>query len=233
MALLATHAIAQSPAARAPDPVALLAAAKAASGGAAWDGMRSQHSQVKLTAAKLEGAVERWSDITSGQSMLKYSIGPLAGAAGFDGKTVWTQDGADEPKVETTPVALELAANAAYRDRLAFWFPDRAAGRITYKERAEADGQKFDVVSITPTGGRPFEFWINPESKLIERLVEREAEVTRTEIYTDRREVQGVKIPFLVRTTRGDPKFDEIVNVQKLAFNEPLKGIVFGPPVAV
>jgi hypothetical protein len=155
----------------------------------------------------------------------------LTGAAGFDGKTVWTQDGADPPKVETAAGALELAANAAYRDRLAFWYPERAPARIVYKERADVEGRKYDVVSITPNGGRAFEFWINPDSKLIERLVEREADVTRTEIYTDRRDVQGVKIPFHVRTTRGDPKFDEIVNVQKIAFNEPLTGVAFGPPV--
>jgi hypothetical protein len=235
--LLAVHASAQAPAARAPataatpDPIALLAAAKAASGGAAWDAMKSQHSQVKLGAANLEGSVERWSDITSGKSVLRYSIGPLAGGAGFDGKAVWTQDGTDPPKVETAAGALELAANAAYRDRLAFWYQDRAPARIVYKERADVEGRKFDVVSITPNGGRAFEFWINPESKLIERLVEREADVTRTEIYTDRRDVQGVKIPFHVRTTRGDPKFDEVVDVQKITFNEPLAGIAFGPPV--
>ena len=234
ISLAAAHAGAQAPAARAPapDPAALLAAAKVASGGAAWDAMRTQHSTVKLAAANLEGTVQRWSDIATGQSVLRYSIGPLTGAAGFDGKSVWTQDGTDAAKVETAAPALELAANAAYRDRLAFWYPDRAKARIAYKERAEADGRKFDVVTIVPEGGRAFEFWIGADSRLIERLVEREADVTRTEIYSDRRDVQGVKIPFLVRTTRGDPKMDEVVNVQKIAFNEPLTDVAFGPPAA-
>jgi len=234
ISLAAAHAGAQAPPARAPapDPTALLAAAKAASGGAAWDAMRTQHSTVKLAAANLEGTVQRWSDIATGQSVLRYSIGPLTGAAGFDGKSVWTQDGTDAAKVEAAAPALELAANAAYRDRLAFWYPDRAKARIAYKERAEADGRKFDVVTIVPEGGRPFEFWIGADSRLIERLVEREADVTRTEIYSDRRDVQGVKIPFLVRTTRGDPKMDEVVNVQKIAFNEPLTDVAFGPPAA-
>ena len=230
LSLAAAHAGAQVPASRAPDPTALLAAAKAASGGAAWDAMRTQQSTVKLAAANLEGTVQRWSDIATGQSFLRYSIGPLTGAAGFDGKSAWTQDGADAAKVETAAPALELAANAAYRDRLAFWYPDRAKARIAYKERADADGRKFDVVTIVPEGGRPFEFWIGVDSRLIERLVEREAEVTRTEIYSDRRDVQGVKIPFHVRTTRGDPKMDEVVTVQKIEFNAPLTGVAFGPP---
>jgi hypothetical protein len=227
---IASHAGAQARAAAKPDPVVLLAAAKAASGGAAWDALKSQHSQVQLATGGLEGAVERWSDVTSGQSFLQYSIGPLTGAAGFDGKTVWTQEGTDPPKVETGAAALELAANAAYRDRLAFWYPDRGHARIEYKERAEAGGRKFDVVRITPDGGRAFEFWINPETRLIERLVEHEAEVTRTEIYSDRRDVQGVRIPFHVKSTRGDPKFDENVTIQKLVFNESLADVTFGPP---
>ena len=106
--------------------------------------------------------------------------------------------------METAAPALELAANAAYRDRLAFWYPDRAKARIAYEERADADGRKFDVVTMTPEGGRPFKLWIGVDSRLIERLVEREAEVTRTEIYWDRRDV-GRQDSVHVRTTRAIP----------------------------
>lgn len=239
LALLATLAFATSAQAQTraalaakPDPVAVLAGAKAASGGAAWDALRTQRSEVTLATANIIGTVERWSDIQTGRSVLKYRIGPLAGAAGFDGKQVWTQEESEEPKIETAPAALELAVNAAYRDKLAFWFPDRGRAKIEYKERAEANGRKYDVVTIVPEGGRPFDFWIDADTRLIERLVEREASVTRTEVYSDRREVQGVRIPFHVETSRGDPKFDELVNVQKLAFNESIADVAFGPPVA-
>jgi hypothetical protein len=235
LTLHAAGAAAQAPApARAAakaDPIALLAAAKAASGGSAWDALRTQRSEVKLAAAGLEGRVERVSDIETGRSLLRYSIGPLEGGAGYDGKVVWTQEGTERAKAETDKAALELAANAAYRDKLAFWFPERGRARIEYKERAQADGRAFDVVAITPEGGRTFEFWIDPESKLIERLVEPEANVTRTEIYSDRREVQGVRMPFHVRTTRGDPKLDEVVTVSKIAFNDSITGLSFGMPV--
>jgi hypothetical protein len=44
--------------------------------------------------------------------------------------------------------------------------------------------------------------------------------------------VQGVRIPFHVQTSRGDPKFDEVVDIQKLVFNEPVASVAFGPPVA-
>jgi hypothetical protein len=238
-AILAIASLACAPVAQAqpkpaskPDPVAVLAAAKGASGGAAWDALRTQRSEVKLSAAGLEGSVERWSDIATGRSVMRYRIGPIAGAAGNDGKQVWTQEESEEPKIETGAAALELAANAAYRDKLAFWYPDRGRAKIEYKDRADANGRKYDVVTIVPDGGRPFEFWVDVETKLIERLVEREADVTRTEVYSDRRDVQGVRIPFHVRTSRGDPKFDEVVEVQKLVFNEPVANVAFGPPEA-
>ncbi len=120
--------------------------------------------------------------------------------------------------------------NAAYRDRLAFWYPERAPARLSYKERAQADGAAFDVIRITPDGGRPFELWINTETRLIERLVEREAQETRTETYMDVRDVEGVKIPFRVRASRGDPKYDELVVVDSMDFNQPLTGVRFAQP---
>ena len=58
-ALAACAASAQAPAPRKPDPVALLAEAKRESGGNAWDALRSQRSEVKLSAAGLEGTAER------------------------------------------------------------------------------------------------------------------------------------------------------------------------------
>ena len=98
---LAPCALAQPKPAAKPDPVAVLAAAKEASGGAAWDALRTQRSEVKLLAANLEGSVERWSDIATGRSLIRYRIGPISGAAGNDGKQVWTQEESEEPKVET------------------------------------------------------------------------------------------------------------------------------------
>lgn len=215
-----------------PNPRAILQQSKEASGGKAWDTMRSQHSTVTIQAAGLTGTAERWSDTLTGRSRLDFSIGPLQGASGFDGKSAWTEDEAGGARAETGTVARELAVNAAYRDRLAFWYPERGVAVISYKERASADGADFDVIRITPEGGRLFELWINVETRLIERLVEREAAAARTEIYMDLRDLQGVKIPYRVRASREDPREDEVFIVETMTFNQPLTGIRFAqaPP---
>lgn len=204
-----------------PDPLAILAKAKEASGGAAWDALRTQHSKVSIGAGPVSGQAERWSEYATGRSAIAFAVGPVTGAAGFDAKGPWVQDAAGETRDETDPAARELAVNAAYRDRLAFWFPERAPARIVYKERAAADGATFHVIRVTPEGGRPFELWINAETSLVERLVEREATTVRTEEYMDMRNVAGVTVPFRVRAAREGQR-DEVVTVDTMAFNEPL-----------
>ncbi len=232
LTLCSPFAPAQNVATPRPDPVAILEAAKAASGGSAWDLLRTQHSTVSIGTAGVKGTAERWADIGTGRSLIKYSIGPVSGAAGYDGKTAWSQDGSGQSRVEASDTARELAVNAAYRDKLAFWFPNRGAAQIAFMDRVSDDGAQFDVVRILPEGGRPFQFWINSDTHLIERLVEREAQETRTEYLMDMRDVEGVKVPHRVRATRGDPRQDEIITVEKLDYNWPLTGVVFAQPTS-
>ena len=225
---------AQTRAATAVDPREILEAAKQASGGAAWDALRAQHSKVSLTTSGLAGHAERWADMATGRSLLRYELGPIAGIVGYDGAIAWSQDASGPPRAETADVARELAVNAAYRDRLAFWYPGRGSAEIVYRGVTEDDGAEFDVIRITPRGGRLFELWINRQTHLIERLLERDGQQTRTEHYMDFRTVQGVQIPFRVRSTRGDPKYDELVVVDALEYNAPLGNVAFGlpPPAA-
>ena len=109
-----------------PDAQLILAAAKAASGGAAWDKLVSQHSKVTIHTGGFSGTAERWSDVSTGRSLIRFSVGPVSGASGFDGKVAWSQDETGKSQVEADATSRELAVNAAYRDRLGFWYPERA-----------------------------------------------------------------------------------------------------------
>jgi len=232
LSLFCATATGQTPAKAAPAPSELLAAAKAASGGKAWDSLKSLHTLVSLRAGGFSGEAERWSEMSTGRSYLRFELGPMSGALGFDGKVAWTQEPSGHTRVLDVDSDAELAVNAAYRDQLAFWFPNRHEATITYKGRSPADGATFDVIGITPSGGREFEVWINVDTKMIERLVEHEAIATRTEIYMDWRDVQGIKIPFRVRASRGDPKADEIVTIEQIELDGPLEGVTFSRPAS-
>jgi len=231
VAFLCGSASAQTADKPAANPADVLAAAKKASGGAAWDAHTSLHTLVALRAGGFTGEAERWSEIPTGRSYLRFELGPMAGVLAFDGKVAWTQEPSGRTRVTDVDSDAQLAVNAAYRDQLAFWFPDRRAAKMVYKGRSPADGADFDVIGITPEGGREFELWVNTDTKMIERMVEHEAIATRTEIYMDWRDVQGVKIPFRVRASRGDPKADEIVVIERIEFDGPLADVPFTRPV--
>lgn len=221
---------AQAFAATGPDPGVLLQQAKDATGGKAWDSLRSQHSRVKFTSATEEGIIERWASTQTGRSRLQFEIGKDKGVVGYDGIAQWAMDPSGKVQVVTHADVAKLAANIAYRDRLAFWYTERGQGRIDYARSDSVDGVGYDVIRVTPDGGSPFELWISKTTHRIERLREAEPGVTRNEAYSDFRDVQGVKVPFAVVVTRGDPKLDERYTVELLEYNVPLDGIAFEAP---
>ena len=81
-------------------PADVLARAKRASGGSAWDGLKSVHTKMKLTAAGLTGTAESWEDVLTGRTYTRFALGPLTGAQGFDGAIVWNQDSSKQAKAD-------------------------------------------------------------------------------------------------------------------------------------
>lgn len=210
----------------------VLQQAKLATGGNAWDALRSQHSRVRLDVSGRQGTAERWASLTTGRSRLRYDLGAgETGVIGYDGFVLWIQDATGHTEIERDPQLIALAVNTAYRDRLGFWYPERHTAKLEYEGQQRADGADFDVVRITPEGGVGYEVWASATTHRIERLREPEpGGRTRTEVYSDFRPVQGVTVPFTVQTSHGDPKFDEHYSVDSIEYNAPLGEITFEPP---
>jgi hypothetical protein len=208
----------------------LLDKAKRSTGGAAWDALRSQHSKVRITTAAGQGTAERWASVLTGRSRLHLELEGASADLGFDGFVVWSRQDGSDVSIETDPATLQLAANTAYRDRLAFWFPDRHAAKIAYAGQRSADGAEFDVVTIVPEGGIEYEVWIARATGRIERIREPEYATYRTEIHADFRPVQGVMVPFSARVLRDDSSREERYAVDVLEYNVPLEGVDFAPP---
>ncbi len=209
---------------------AVLARAKEASGGKAWDAVASRHVRARLHVGGLDGSAESIEDVRTGHHALRYSLGPLKGAQGFDGTTAWTQDASGQARAEESEDARREAADEAYRTALAFWYPRRWPGQVESLGRREDGPRRFDVLRITPRGGRPFELWIDAASGLFDRVVETGAVDRRTAFFSDFREVDGVKVPFATRSTNGDTRYDQLVTVESIRFNEPIAAGAFAMP---
>jgi Aspartyl protease/PDZ domain len=210
----------------------ILAKAKQTLGGDAWDAIHTTYSKVKLTTSGLTGQAESWEDNLTGRYVEKYQLGPTSGADGFDGKLVWSQDSSGEPLAEGAENARRGAADEAYRSAIAYWFPQRWAAQIECLGRKEEQGKPFDVLRITPQGGRPFDLWIDATTHLIDHTVEKADIETRTTYLSDYRAVNGVKVPFAVRSTNGETQYDQFFTLEKVEFNVPIQEAQFRMPQA-
>jgi hypothetical protein len=143
------------------EPTDILAKAKAASGGAAWDAIQSARTRVTVKLGGLSGTAESLDDVRRPRFVDRFELGPMKGAQGFDGTIVWSQDSSGQVRTEQGEDERLGAVNDAYRRALAFWYPERWPAQIEDAGQREDGGRRFHVIRITPRGGRPFELWID------------------------------------------------------------------------
>lgn len=216
------------PALAAPAPLpsaqAVLAKAKVAMGGAAWDQVTHLSSRGTLATGGMKGTLEELESITDGRNVSRYDLGPMKGSNGFDGITGWTEDGTGDVRLEP----VERPAEQNYWMMRAFWFPSRCKAEIRHLGLRE---DHFHVLSITPEGAdRPFELWVDGRTWLLDRIVKTSEGSAETTFFQDYREVSGLKLPFRVVTPKADPSQETRVEYAAITVNGPLPAKAFARP---
>lgn len=218
----------------APSPEALLADAKAATGGAAWDKIRTLHTTGKVSGSQLKGTSESWTDVVHGIFVNTSHMGPVTNVSGFDGHDAWRLDAAGQVQLQNGAEGAIGAANDSYRAALAYWFQERHGARITLGPPVTKNGETFDVVEIVPAGGRVFELWIARASHRIVRMIERTGIYTRDDTYSDWRTASGIVIPMKTVTEITSPKGQHldtyVETLGTVAVNAQVRDGMFAPP---
>lgn len=217
-------------AAKAPTAATILAQAKAASGGAAWNHIHTLRFKVTAKAGGLTGTLTRLEDLSAGRSVMHATLGPINIMQGFDGKTGWTKSPGGEIAPDNSPAAKKSDVTAAYQTARAWWFPKRWPGKIGALGRRSDDDKAFQVLRITPRGGRPFELWINAETHLIARSIDRSGVQPQTMYFSDFRTVHGVKMAFHQRSSNGKKQYDRIFQTKDVSVNVPVSAADFAMP---
>lgn len=196
-----------------PDAEQVLAGLKQATGGDAWDGVAALHVVGELRTSGLEGSFESWEDVTTGRYVNRYDLGVAAGAEGFDGEQPWVQDSSGAVTVTDSRGDLESAANQAYLTARGYWFAQRWPAEVRDARRVEEDGAAYHVVEVHPRRGRPAELWIDADTGRLARLVEEGAQEVTTTHFSDYEQVEGLLLPFAVRSSRGEERYDTHLRV--------------------
>lgn len=173
-ASLALLCCAQVGEARAPSKAeAVVAAAKRATGGAAWD--RPQGCYEEGTRANGDVVYKTWMDLRQYGMRVESRRGAATRAMGFNGRTSWQTDSAGKTSVRKDRDSLREAVVTAYLSNNGFFYPRRFPAALKYLGVSAHGGRRFDVIEITPAGGRAFDVWFDRETHLIGRVVDKNA----------------------------------------------------------
>lgn len=207
----------------------VLKKARAAAGGKAIDAIRTTHANLTLSTGGLTGTASSVEDNLAGHFVDRFELGPVTGANGFDGTASWSQDASGQVRVDDAEEAKRVAVNESYR-RTYSMFTGRRPAKVEYSGETYDGPTRYDVVRVTPEGGRPFDLWIDAKTHLITRAVEKTGTRLSTIYYSDFRVVQGVKLAHNMRINLGDPKYDTVLTITSITFNEAVEQAQFALP---
>jgi hypothetical protein len=210
-----------------PSAVAVIAAAKAASGGAAWD--------------RLAGVAERgthggmpyrtWLSFAGYRMRMENGEGASTRVQGFNGSVAWRAQGDGAALASRDPAALREAVTTAFVSNNGYFFPDRFPATSRWL-RAETEASRhFDVLEITPQGGRPAEYWFDQASHLLTRVVDRTGTPPVSVEVSDFRRIGGVLAAFHLVVRTMDGTIVDEGQVESVAYG-PVDAALFDPPPA-
>lgn len=174
--------------------------ARAASGGAAWRGLRG------LREAGVENGApyERWVDaLRYGDRVETRPAGAARVTRGYNGFGVWSQAAGSRPEGGDRQ-ALARARSDAFLGAYGYYFPGRFDVRSGYVGGREGGGRRFTVIWVQPAGGEGRDLWFDRDTGLLARMSERGRPRPLTVEYADYRRVGRLLLPFRQTTYGGD-----------------------------
>jgi|HubBroStandDraft_1064217.scaffolds.fasta_scaffold00037_26 hypothetical protein len=227
-AVLSSAAVSAENVAGPPDEAhRLLAAARRATGGPAWDRVHVLHQQMSLSAGGLDGTIETWADPAHGRYAQHYVLGPDRGAEGWDGQGGWSVDWGG--RVHWADDRAAARATAIWQS-FAYLFPERngiavkASGR-----RSDGSGHTLDLVQLVARGGGTVELGLDAQTSLPARLIVK-GDPDLVVSFADYHEVDGVKLPGTVRTSAGLAHNDHVSVLGSAEIDPPVAADPFAPP---
>ena len=188
----ALHAVA------APAAGELLAQARAAAGGAAWDTVAQIEARGRIRSSGLPGDWHRVDDLRRGRFVEDSDVGVYRVSEGWDGTRRWRQDPSGGVHALDAPFSRAMSVTDAWLARRAWLRPDAGGAALGAVRSRSEDGRNFDVVDATPPAGQAVELWFDAATHLLARTVRRMPISTQTVAYADYRPAAGLLLPYRI-----------------------------------
>jgi hypothetical protein len=191
----------------------LMGELRMASGGAAVDVPTGFHETGVVVENGQTSTYETWGDFRALRWTGTHTSGGVTRASGFDGHIGWTKGADGTVHTDTSPAGLAGARLGAYLTIAAYFYPDRFPARFEYKGRRTAEGEIFDVVTVTPQDSVPIDFWLDEATHHLRRLVGMDGTTPFLGIVEREQIVSGVRIGSVVRQVDGEHDMAQTVTL--------------------
>ena len=213
-------------------PADILAANKAASGGAVWDKNATLKTVFDYSGMGMTGKVSTTADLRDGRFVDDAAIGPVTQVQGFDGTSAWEKD----PSGTVTPQngsGKYMAVNEAYRDANLWWRTDFGGAQVTLDPQKTDGGKTYDVVTFVPKNGGPFDAWFDANTHLLYRIEEKMGSLTNNSTYTEYAPFGGAMIAKHVYQVASDGKNAQTMILTAASFVPTQPDVFYAMPKVV
>jgi len=211
-------------------PADVLNANRDATTAGAWSGKEVLVSEYAYAGQGLTGTVSSRADLRRGWWADSVVLGPAAIANGFDGVQAWAKDQSGAVTVQDGGDQRVLAVNEAYRRANLWWREDRGGAAIADAGEKKEGGNTYNVLTVTPRDGKPFDAWFDARTHLLFRTVEQQGPQTIATTFSGYAPHDGVELPAKGLISDGDAKYDQTVTLTRAAFVTALPKSEYGPP---
>ncbi|WP_395700892.1 aspartyl protease family protein [Aquabacterium sp.] len=211
----------------------LLAAARAAAGGPAWQQAHALQFEGRISAGGLQGPYSQRIALGDGRFVIDYRLGPAALARGFDGTAGWHRGADGAVVVQQSVAALQALVTEAWLLSRAWLQPGRdAAAMFTPAGEREAPEGRLSLLRCRPAGGDELLLGFDAASGRLlssEQVLHGKVSVKR---YEDHRWIDGLLLPMRTVSGGGDPRHEVLVQLDVARVNPPLPAAAFERPDA-
>ena len=164
----------------------------------------------------LQGRLEEWSTATGQHRRFYERTGVDSALTIYDSRRGWYRDwNGKVHELEGADLRNEVAE--AYQSSYSALILGRMSGKTEFLGSDETG--KLYILKFSPLGGRTVTYYLDKSTLLPVKSERQNEDNLLTTHFSDWHEIEGVKIPFGLRRSTGDARYDTTITINKVAFN--------------
>lgn len=207
----------------------VLAEAKAASGGAAWNRIHFLKVYMKVQAGGMTGGLREEVNLKTGAYVAHFKLEPGTASVGFSGQSAWTKGMNGDVTLADSASSKAIAVTDAYLNSYGYWYPQQRTAKVKSIGTRIRHKIAYEVVRVTPLGGAPAELWFNAKTHLLSRTIVPNPFGKTVTTLSKYRTIHGVKIAFHNDQVSSQGN-DVMTSVRSVQVNLPVPRSAFAVP---